>query len=98
MSARFRSRDLTPINDWSEVPQFANEADEAEFWRTHSLGERLLDQMRPIDEVLPQLKRRRRRSIVLRPDGFSHEILRQSMHRDRMGVSVVETRIWSKAS
>lgn len=33
---------LIPVNDWSEVPQFANEEEEARFWDTHCLGESLL--------------------------------------------------------
>lgn len=33
---------LIPVNDWSEVPQFVNEEDEARYWDTHCLGEPLL--------------------------------------------------------
>ena len=47
--------ETTPVNDWSEVPDFANEDDEHEFWRTHSFGDALLDQMErtPRDPDLP---------------------------------------------
>jgi hypothetical protein len=56
-----RSENLERINDWSEVPEFASEAEEAEFWRTHGLGETLLEQMQPLDDVLPVRRRRKRR-------------------------------------
>ena len=43
--------DLIPVNSWDEVPAFKNEDEEADFWGTHSLGEPLLEQMRPIDTL-----------------------------------------------
>jgi hypothetical protein len=33
---------LIEIESEAEIPQFANEAEEADFWGTHSLGERFL--------------------------------------------------------
>lgn len=51
---------LTPVNDWSEVPAFASEREEAEFWGTHCVGERLLEQFKPLDGVLPRPRRRTR--------------------------------------
>lgn len=45
--ARPRRR-LEAIHSWDDVPVFASEDDEAEFWATHALGDALLDQMRPI--------------------------------------------------
>lgn len=56
-----RSDGLIPVNDWSEVPAFATEREEAEFWGTHRLGQSLLDQMVPLDDAdLPRPRRRRR--------------------------------------
>lgn len=49
-------RALHPVNDWSDVPDFATEQEEQAFWATHSLGERLLEQMQPVpfdDDELP---------------------------------------------
>lgn len=34
---------LIEIDDWSQVPEFASEGEEAEFWGTHSFSERLLN-------------------------------------------------------
>jgi hypothetical protein len=61
MSGRLQSADLILVNDWSEVPDFESEAEEAAFWGTHGLGPTLLDQMGPLDDVLPPPRRRRRR-------------------------------------
>ncbi len=35
------------VHSWDEVPQFSSEADEAEWWETHSLGDELLEEMKP---------------------------------------------------
>jgi hypothetical protein len=58
-----RSRDdvLIPVESLDDIPSFANEDEEHEFWSTHSFGEVLLDQMGPLDDVLPPPRRRRRR-------------------------------------
>jgi hypothetical protein len=46
--------ELKEINDWNEVRDFASEAEEAEFWSTHCLGDVLLAEMQPLpDGVLP---------------------------------------------
>lgn len=37
---------MTPVSDWSEVPEFATEKEEHDFWSCHSLGESLLNQMK----------------------------------------------------
>jgi hypothetical protein len=66
--------EMIEIQSWSEVPQFTSEAEEAEYWRTHSLGEDLLEQMRPLtDEGLPP-PRPRTRPIAVR---FDEDILRR---------------------
>jgi len=45
---------LKPIQRLEEIPPFASEAEEAEFWSTHSFGEALLEQMKPLpQDVLP---------------------------------------------
>jgi hypothetical protein len=62
MSAGARSEHLIPVDDWSEVPSFESEGQEAEYWRTHCLGQPLLNQMGPInDGSLPPPRLRTRR-------------------------------------
>ena len=38
-----RSSQLVEINSWDEMPAFKDEAEEAEWWATHSLGAGILD-------------------------------------------------------
>ena len=33
---------MTPISNWSEIPDFPDEAAEARFWETHELDSRLM--------------------------------------------------------
>lgn len=33
---------MKPINNWSEIPEFADEAAEARFWESHELDGRLM--------------------------------------------------------
>ncbi len=33
---------MNAVNHWSEIPEFADEADEARFWETHELDGRLM--------------------------------------------------------
>ena len=48
-------RDLSEnqVRSWDDVPEFANEAEEAEFWSTHGFGQGILGQMGPLDDALP---------------------------------------------
>lgn len=57
---------LTEIQSWDEVPDFASEAEEAEFWSTHSLGEALLDRMEPLPESELSQDIRRTRPVSVR--------------------------------
>ncbi len=51
---------MQTVESLDDIPDFANEDEEAEFWATHGLGEALLEQMRPIgdDEDLPPVRPR----------------------------------------
>lgn len=50
---------LTPIYDPSEIPEFATEDEEAEFWSTHSITEELWNKLPPADpKDLPTPRRR----------------------------------------
>lgn len=41
------------VHSEDEVPEFSSEAEEAEFWSTHSLGEEMLRELPPDDPLLP---------------------------------------------
>lgn len=56
------------IHSWSEVPAFASEAEEAEFWASHVLGEDLLEQMDTAPEGLLPPPRPRTRPVAVRFD------------------------------
>jgi hypothetical protein len=58
---------LTPIDGREEIPAFSSEAEEADFWSTHSFGPDLLDEFTaPTDEEAPPA--RRTRPITVRLD------------------------------
>jgi hypothetical protein len=44
-----------------DIPQFASEAEEADFWSTHALSDELLEQFRPVPEdgggILPAARK-----------------------------------------
>lgn len=73
MSRTARSKP-SEANDWHEVPLFAAEREEADFWSTHRLGERLLAQMAPVpDGELPPA-RPRTQPIAIR---FDTDVIRR---------------------
>jgi predicted DNA binding CopG/RHH family protein len=58
---------MRTVQSFEEVPKFASEAEEAEFWASHELGDELVAQMRPhADRKLPN--RQRTRPIAIRFD------------------------------
>jgi hypothetical protein len=60
--ARGSHDELPTIDDWGDVPAFANEDEEAEFWATHGLGGRALESLGTFDdEALPPPRRGKRR-------------------------------------
>jgi hypothetical protein len=61
-------RQATTIEDWNEVPHFASEAEEAEYWATHELGESLLAGMGPVSEGTLPPPRPRTRPVAIRFD------------------------------
>ncbi len=44
-------QDLIPVKDVSEIPAFASNAEEAEFWRTHSLSAELLGKLHRLTQA-----------------------------------------------
>lgn len=62
------------VHQWEDVPAFSSEAEEAEYWATHDLGDELLAQMGPVPpDVLPS-ERPRRRPVAVR---FDEDVLRR---------------------
>lgn len=48
---------MKEVQSPDDIPQFSSEAEEAEFWATHSLGEWFLDQMEPMPkDMLPSVR------------------------------------------
>lgn len=43
-----RQDDLITVESWDEVPEFKSEAEEAAFWQTHQLSDKLLAQLRSL--------------------------------------------------
>jgi hypothetical protein len=97
---RMREEDLIPIESLEEIPVFANEDEEADFWSTHSFGEKLLEQMRPLDDVLP-VRRRRRRRVTMAVANHSRVIpIQRAKPRSdsRRGEIVIHDHAWRDAS
>ena len=63
------NKKLIPVNTRDEIPAFKNEAEEADFWGTHSFGPKLLAEMKPIpDGLLPPPREDRTKPIAIRFD------------------------------
>jgi hypothetical protein len=60
--------ELTEINSWDDVPVFASEAEEAEFWATHGLGEALLEKGLTEDDLGLPPPRPRTKPVAVRFD------------------------------
>ncbi|HMO95060.1 MAG TPA: CopG family antitoxin [Tepidiformaceae bacterium] len=59
---------LTEMHSWDEVPEFRTEAEEADFWASHSLGEELLVEDPNADPDFPR-PRSRTKPVSFRFDG-----------------------------
>lgn len=60
--ARGSMSELPTVDDWSDVPAFANDAEEAEFWATHGLGGAALESLGTLDDdALPAPRPKRPR-------------------------------------
>jgi hypothetical protein len=68
MTRAGRAQEMTTIHSWSEVPRFASEAEESDWWGTHELGDELLAQMRPVREGELPPARSRTRPVAIRFD------------------------------
>ena len=48
---------MKEVQSPEEIPQFSSEAEEAEFWATHSLGEGFFEEVEPVSEnILPAVR------------------------------------------
>lgn len=57
--ADVQTTQTTVIHSLNEIPAFADEAEEFEFWATHELGDEVIDPMGPLPEdVLPRARTR----------------------------------------
>lgn len=56
------------VEDPKDVPTFKTEADEADFWANHELGDELLERMSPERQDVLPAPRRRAKPISLRMD------------------------------
>lgn len=59
------------LRSWKEVPSFASEDEEAEFWAKHALGKELLDSMRPVPKSVLPPPRPRTRPLAVRFDDYT---------------------------
>ena len=75
------------VQSWDDVPAFASEAEEAEWWQTHSLGKKFLDEMRPAAEVDADLPapRPRTRPLAVRFDETTVRRLKSLADRRHTG-------------
>jgi len=55
------ARPMKVVESLDDLPDFKSEADEAEFWATHELGQEILDAMGPLDDILGPPDRTRQR-------------------------------------
>jgi len=57
--------ELPTVDDWEDVPAFANEDEEDAFWATHGLGGAALESLGTLhDDALPPPRPRRRRVVT----------------------------------
>jgi len=81
-----RSRkSMTLVSSWTEVPSFKSEKAESAFWRSHTLSENLLDEMRELpDHILPPAQPRTR-PVAVRFDEYTLERIKALAAKRRKG-------------
>lgn len=65
---------MIPLRTPSEIPEFRNEEDEAEFWATHEITEEFIERAEPVPEGELPPPRSRTRPISMR---FDEDVLRR---------------------
>lgn len=81
---------MTEVQRWSDVPTFASEREEADYWDTHALGDEILATMvdAPDDPGLPpprERTHRRAQMISIRLDMGDLERLKAAAQRRGVG-------------
>ena len=60
---------METVDDFDDVPDFANEAEEADYWATHELGTNILKRMEPLPgEDTLSTANARTKPVVVRVD------------------------------
>jgi hypothetical protein len=82
-----REPKVQTVNSWRDVPQFADEAAEAEWWSTHEPGKALLRQMKPVPLTSEEetLRGARTHPVAIRFDNSTLERVRALAHRRHKG-------------
>ena len=85
-----RKKKMNIVDSWSDVPKFANEADEAdeaEWWSTHAPGDGLLTQMKPVPLTPEEQTARNARThpVAIRFDDSTLERVRALAQRRHKG-------------
>jgi len=78
---------LELVEHQGDIPPFRSEAEEAAYWETHTLGDGLLEQMKPAREVDPRLPapRAASTSVTIRFEGDTLHRLRTLAARKQLG-------------
>jgi uncharacterized protein (DUF4415 family) len=63
-----KHRVLTPVHSLDDIPAFASERDEAEYWDRHTFGPALLARMKPAHPQKQPARRQRAKPITIRLD------------------------------
>ena len=88
---------MTEIDSWDEVPDFASDDEERDFWDTHSLGPALLDTFEPAEFNLVAEKSERNRKLPLKVDSRLARRLAAEARRQGIDVDELATQILSEA-
>jgi len=57
---------METVDDFADVPDFADEGQEAEYWTTHELGDAILEQMALLPEDILSAPRAHSKPVVER--------------------------------
>ncbi|MGI9148002.1 MAG: CopG family antitoxin [Chloroflexota bacterium] len=78
---------LELVEHQGDIPTFQDEAEEAAYWETHTLGDGLLEQMKPAREIDPRLPdpRAASTSVTIRLEADTLHRLRTLAARKKVG-------------
>jgi hypothetical protein len=82
-----RKKQMSTVDSWREVPKFATETEEAEWWSTHEPGNALLTEMKPVP-LTPQeqtARGARTRTVAIRFDDSTLQRVRALAYRRHKG-------------